>query len=53
MREKVLVENEKGETVEQVRIVTDMWGNPRYNEFRVKQEHIPATLDGETGALAD
>jgi len=53
MREKSLVENEKGEQVEQERIVRDAWGNPRYNEFRVQQEYIPATDDGDVGGLAD
>lgn len=45
MTEKVLVENEKGEKFEEVRIVRDAFGNPRYHEFVVQQEYIPATND--------
>jgi hypothetical protein len=41
MRETVMVTNEKGEEVEEIRIVKDPFGNPRYNVFTVQQAYIP------------
>lgn len=39
-REKVLVENGKGEKVEVEQIVRDKFGFPIYNEFRVQYQNI-------------
>ncbi len=42
MRKPEIVENERGEPVEELRVVTDPFGNPRYNEFRVQEEYSKA-----------
>jgi hypothetical protein len=36
LRETVIVQDEKGQDREVQRVVTDSWGNPKWNEHRVQ-----------------